>query len=195
MSIAERCFEEHDNPAHTIADLEGENADLRAQVERLERDRHHALNLLAVIHRDGGHYTADLGFENSCKSGEAIITQLRQLAEARNIPEPEAFRDAMLQSGAQAEGTLMSEIRGEWYSAEEILAYMVSIGVKIPAIEKDMLSAGIKPKEQETVTMEALQQAYSRAFSDAHPQGWPSTCLAGIAAVLRAAEGKKVIDV
>lgn len=39
MSIAERCFEEHDNPAHTIADLEGENADLRAQVEQLKEDK------------------------------------------------------------------------------------------------------------------------------------------------------------
>lgn len=114
-------------------------------------------------------------------------------------PEPEAFRDAMLQSGAQAEGTLMSEIRGEWYSAEEILAYMVSIGVKIPAIEKDMLSAGIKPKEQETVTMAELIGIHRGSWHRANdPIGEKSALYCdfeGIRAVLRAAEGKKVIDV
>lgn len=44
-----------------------------------ERDslRTHAGNLLAVIHRDGGHYTSDLGFEAACVDGEKVVCDLR----------------------------------------------------------------------------------------------------------------------
>jgi hypothetical protein len=43
-------------------------------------------------------------------------------------------------------------LRGDWYSAEEILEFMVGFGVHIAAIEKDMLAAGIKPRSSEDVT-------------------------------------------
>jgi hypothetical protein len=46
--------------------------------ERLLRD------LLAIIHRDGGHYLARNGQEKACADAEKIVVQLRQeLAEAR----------------------------------------------------------------------------------------------------------------
>ena len=43
-----------------------------------EDDIHHAKNLLAVIHRDGGHHMADVGFEQACKDAEAMTLADRE---------------------------------------------------------------------------------------------------------------------
>ena len=38
--------------------------------------RHHAMNLLAVIHRDGGHHTTKVGFKKSCTDAEDVVLRL-----------------------------------------------------------------------------------------------------------------------
>jgi hypothetical protein len=42
-----------------------------ADRQRLAEERHHALNLLARIHADGGHYTDEHGFTKSCQDADA----------------------------------------------------------------------------------------------------------------------------
>jgi len=39
-----------------------------------------ARNLLAVIHRDSGHYTAEHGFVQSCEDAETVVLALRHKA-------------------------------------------------------------------------------------------------------------------
>ena len=47
-------------------------------------------NLLAVIHRDGGHYAAERGILKACADAERIITD-----ERRALHEMTAERDAL----------------------------------------------------------------------------------------------------
>jgi len=45
---------------------------------------HHALlNLLAVIHRDGGHYTAQHGVEKACKDAEKRVIELLKVTSEK----------------------------------------------------------------------------------------------------------------
>jgi hypothetical protein len=44
---------------------------------RIEAERDAAANLLAVIHRDGGHHTGSVGFARSCADAEAAVLQDR----------------------------------------------------------------------------------------------------------------------
>jgi hypothetical protein len=61
-------FDEH------VKELNIEN--LLMEIEGLEKQIECANNLLAVIHRDGGHYTGEHGFEKSCRDAEAIVAPL-----------------------------------------------------------------------------------------------------------------------
>lgn len=50
------------------------------------------MNLLAVIHQDGGQHVHAVGLEQACKEGEAIFLKLRQEVEAMHATkqhEPE----------------------------------------------------------------------------------------------------------
>lgn len=40
---------------------------LAARVKELEKYHHDARNLLAVVHRDGGHYVTEHGFQKACE--------------------------------------------------------------------------------------------------------------------------------
>ena len=83
LEIHGKCEEE-------ITRLRAENAILRSQL--VEGDTHHivqglraqldmGLNLLAVIHRDGGHYEAEHGFDQAVKDAQALVLAERaQLA-------------------------------------------------------------------------------------------------------------------
>lgn len=51
-----------------------------------------ALNLLAVMHRDGGHHTAEVGFEQSCKDAEEVRHQFVVAVDAARQEEREALR-------------------------------------------------------------------------------------------------------
>ena len=42
------------------------------------------LNLLAIIHRDGGHHTSEVGIEQSVKDAHEVWGQLRLAAEAKS---------------------------------------------------------------------------------------------------------------
>lgn len=46
---------------------------MRAEIERLKRERRHIYDLLARIHRDGGQYTAEYGVEKSCDDAESQV--------------------------------------------------------------------------------------------------------------------------
>lgn len=56
-----------------MADLERENANLRRRAEEAERK---LADLLARIHRDGGHHTAEHGLEKSIKDAHLIVADL-----------------------------------------------------------------------------------------------------------------------
>jgi len=50
---------------------------LHEQITTLTAERNAAANLLAVIHRDGGHHTGSVGFSRSCADAEAAVLQDR----------------------------------------------------------------------------------------------------------------------
>lgn len=52
-----------------------------AEIDRLQQQIYHALNALAVIHRDGGHHTAKVGFEQSCTDATDRVLEYRQEIE------------------------------------------------------------------------------------------------------------------
>lgn len=71
--------------------------DMRAEIDRLKRERHHIYDLLARIHRDGGQYTAEHGIEKACDDAEAqvvtwldTISGVDALIEQTRIAEREA---------------------------------------------------------------------------------------------------------
>jgi hypothetical protein len=51
--------------------------DILNHIDTLTRERDAAANLLAVIHGDGGHHTASVGFARSCVDAEAVVLQDR----------------------------------------------------------------------------------------------------------------------
>jgi hypothetical protein len=62
------------------AQAAGTIAQLREMLDKWEDS---ALNLLAVVHRDGGQHTATVGFAASCTEAEAVVVALRaKLADA-----------------------------------------------------------------------------------------------------------------
>jgi len=75
---------------------------LRAELTRVERERDSyrkdAEELLAVIHRDGGHHTIDVGFTTSC--GDATDRYCERIAEIEELHETIAvLRDVALALG------------------------------------------------------------------------------------------------
>lgn len=56
----------------------------------------HANDLLAVIHRDGGHHTGKVGYEQSCRDATDVVVAMRarleeleeQLAPKKFVPYP-----------------------------------------------------------------------------------------------------------
>ena len=57
------------------------NRDLLAKVEELTRERSAACNLLAVLHRDGGHHARAFGFVQSCLDGQEVRHRLLERAD------------------------------------------------------------------------------------------------------------------
>lgn len=55
-----------------------------------------AEDLLAVIHRDGGHYTREVGFAQSCRDAEQVVLDLR--AEVARLIEELAQERSARQS-------------------------------------------------------------------------------------------------
>ena len=52
------------------------------RVTDLEKDNTHCRNLLAIIHRDGGHHTNKVGLEQSCKDAVEVVGNLRITEES-----------------------------------------------------------------------------------------------------------------
>ena len=79
--------------------------------DTLTRERDAAANLLAVIHRDGGHHTVSVGFARSCVDAEVVVLQDRMARdEARAVTDAmierarEAYRNAWWHEEAKADG-------------------------------------------------------------------------------------------
>ena len=71
---------------HGSSVIGGHVSALLAEIDILTRERDEAANLLAVIHGDGGHHTASVGFARSCVDAEAVVLQDRTARnEARSL--------------------------------------------------------------------------------------------------------------
>lgn len=58
------------------------------EISSLKRDRHHAYDLLARIHMDGGQYAAEHGIEKACDDAEAqVVTWLDSLENLDSLCE------------------------------------------------------------------------------------------------------------
>jgi hypothetical protein len=64
--------------------------------------------LLAVIHRDGGHHTAEVGIEQSCKDAERIIHEMRGLLG--EVMEWHADNDASSYNGCDTRKCFWCEL-------------------------------------------------------------------------------------
>jgi hypothetical protein len=86
--------------------------------EALDEWEDSALNLLAVVHRDGGQHTATVGFSASCTEAEAAVVALRaKLAEA----EKDAARYRWLMADSKRRDRIWEHVlwdteRGEHHS-------------------------------------------------------------------------------
>lgn len=78
--------------SYEISKLESENAELREQVTILKAERDEAnrtrdevhqqlMNLLAVIHRDGGQYVDEHGVETAIEHAHGIIVSCHESKE------------------------------------------------------------------------------------------------------------------
>jgi hypothetical protein len=56
--------------------VEGKDRQLRELRRKLEQYRRPLLDILAVVHRDGGHYTVDHGLEKSVEDALKIIAEV-----------------------------------------------------------------------------------------------------------------------
>lgn len=77
-----------------------------ADHDALTQAHTHALNLLAVLHGDGGHYTAEHGFEKSCKDAEAVYYEKLTAADKRAFDAGQALAEAR----AELQGALVTAI-------------------------------------------------------------------------------------
>lgn len=64
---------------------QAEVAKLTAQLAEARADVAAAKDLLAVVHRDGGHHTERVGFAQACADARGAVCNMRaELAEARD---------------------------------------------------------------------------------------------------------------
>lgn len=66
-----------------------QSASSREALRAAIAEKHHALNLLAVMHCDGGHYVGKHGFEKACKDAEELRHAM--------LNENDALRERMQQ--------------------------------------------------------------------------------------------------
>ena len=64
--------------------VEWHDLDKMTAFDEAEKNIQHAGNLLAVMHRDGGHYISEHGFEKACKDAEQVRHDLvKKLSSAQ----------------------------------------------------------------------------------------------------------------
>ena len=81
LEVAERKFPGW--AADALADLDAadlEIVDLKAKIAELKGELQQAGNVLAVIHRDGGHYISKHGWRKACMDAKTLVVALRQKA-------------------------------------------------------------------------------------------------------------------
>jgi len=87
--------------AANAPDLAASVVALHAEVEALQVERHHLGELLAVIHRDGGHHTARVGLEASLRDAhDRVIRERVALYDAlaeRQTEQPDRWRSPIVQ--------------------------------------------------------------------------------------------------
>lgn len=66
------------NPTSRAATLQRERDELQAEVDELKEVQHELRELLAVIHRDGGHYRAEHGDVKATRDAVNVIHRLRR---------------------------------------------------------------------------------------------------------------------
>jgi hypothetical protein len=85
--------------------------------EALDKWEDSALNLLAVVHRDGGQHTATVGFAASCTEAEAVVVALRAKLDAIR-EEAQTTIDLYNNNGPEWTSLQSGE---EYYSASSVL--------------------------------------------------------------------------
>ena len=112
-----------------------------AVVARLRAELHAAENLLAVVHRDGGHHTEREGFAKSCRDGEGVVVGLR--AEVERLEAELATLECPGQHWKNE--ALAHEQRADQAERErdELLAWAEEMGCEMQADDLD----GYTPEE------------------------------------------------
>lgn len=68
-----------------VEELEATVAGLRDRVDALVDDRREAIELLCIMHRDGGHHVAEVGFAQACRDAievrHALVAKVVELEE------------------------------------------------------------------------------------------------------------------
>lgn len=89
--------------------VEWHDLDKMTAFEEAEKNIQHASNLLAVMHRDGGHYISEHGFEKACKDAEKIRhSYVEKIDKTREVMK-KVLRD--LPWGSSSRGELVDVIK------------------------------------------------------------------------------------
>ena len=89
-----------------------------AEIAALKQQVQAAGNLLAIIHRDGGHYEAKHGWEKACKDGEIIVGNLRvELADQEFLKQQVAEGEEHLAAFESTWAEWTDDKGDTWYPA------------------------------------------------------------------------------
>jgi len=89
-----------------------------AEIAALKQQVQAAGNLLAIIHRDGGHYEAKHGWEKACKDGEIIVGNLRvELADQECLKQQVAEGEEHLAAFESTWAEWTDDKGDTWYPA------------------------------------------------------------------------------
>jgi hypothetical protein len=107
---------------HKAIELQ-EHLDAASREQAPHTDEHHLLlNLLAVIHRDGGHYVSMHGMDKACEDAESKVVEW--ISREQAAPTPEQIEDWVTEfyttNGLLVGGHLL------WRRVSELAAYILS---------------------------------------------------------------------
>jgi hypothetical protein len=110
------------------------------------RYEHHLRNLLAVIHRDGGHYATEHGIEKASEDAEAawyaraeridaLEAELVEERQARSDEQEATLRLAASQQRYVAELAALREYKALADAADEVFTFLQDEGLDSPRVQ------------------------------------------------------------
>ena len=81
----------------------------------IREEETHISNLLARIHRDGGHYEVEHGTDKACKDADLIVAKLNAMSDRKVVDEMDAVAIQHAHKMALDLECILSNYIGPWY--------------------------------------------------------------------------------